>query len=124
MRPDNLWRRATSTLDKPSKRGREIAEHAGMILRDEEFADKFYDNLAKGWYSLVLSVGELRQEQGLPISCFGTQLQDDTFDILRGAAEVGAMSKVGGGTATYFNPTFVLVELRLAAVVRPTDQYL
>ena len=42
------------------------------------------------------------QEQGLPISCFGTQLQDDTFDILRGAAEVGAMSKVGGGTATYF----------------------
>ena len=85
------------------ERAREIAEHAGMILRDEEFADKFYNNLAKGWYSLSTPVWvNFGKNKGLPISCFGTQLQDDTFDILRGAAEVGAMSKVGGGTATYF----------------------
>jgi len=85
------------------ERAREIADHAGVILGDEEFADKFYDNLAKGWYSLSTPVWvNFGKNKGLPISCFGTQLQDDTFDILRGAAEVGAMSKVGGGTATYF----------------------
>ena len=85
------------------ERAREIAEHAGTILGDAEFADRFYENLAKGWYSLSTPVWvNFGKNKGLPISCFGTQLQDDTFDILRGAAEVGAMSKVGGGTATYF----------------------
>ena len=85
------------------ERAREIADHAGMILGDKEFADKFYENLALGWYSLSTPVWvNFGKNKGLPISCFGTQLQDDTFDILRGAAEVGAMSKVGGGTATYF----------------------
>jgi ribonucleoside-diphosphate reductase alpha chain len=85
------------------ERAREIADHAGMILGDKQFADKFYKNLASGWYSLSTPVWvNFGKNKGLPISCFGTQLQDDTFDILRGAAEVGAMSKVGGGTATYF----------------------
>ena len=85
------------------ERAREIADHAGMILGDKQFADKFYQNLALGWYSLSTPVWvNFGKNKGLPISCFGTQLQDDTFDILRGAAEVGAMSKVGGGTATYF----------------------
>ncbi len=85
------------------ERAREIADHAGMILGDKQFADKFYENLALGWYSLSTPVWvNFGKNKGLPISCFGTTVQDDTFDILRGAAEVGAMSKVGGGTATYF----------------------
>lgn len=85
------------------ERAREIADHAGMILGDKQFADKFYKNLARGWYSLSTPVWvNFGKNKGLPISCFGTQVQDDTFDILRGAAEIGAMSKVGGGTATYF----------------------
>ena len=85
------------------ERAREIADHAGMILGDKQFADKFYQNLALGWYSLSTPVWvNFGKNKGLPISCFGTTVQDDTFDILRGAAEVGAMSKVGGGTATYF----------------------
>jgi len=85
------------------ERAREISEHAASILGDMTFADEFYKNLAKGWYSLSTPVWvNFGKNKGLPISCFGTQLQDDTFDILRGASEVGAMSKVGGGTATYF----------------------
>jgi ribonucleoside-diphosphate reductase alpha chain len=85
------------------ERAREIADHAGLILGDKQFADKFYKNLARGWYSLSTPVWvNFGKNKGLPISCFGTQVQDDTFDILRGAAEIGAMSKVGGGTATYF----------------------
>ena len=91
------------------ERVREIADHAESILEDtmngdfDGFADKFYEYMSKGWYSLSTPVWvNFGKNKGLPISCFGTTVQDDTFDILRGAAEIGAMSKVGGGTATYF----------------------
>ncbi len=85
------------------ERVREIADHAQSILGDPNFSDDFYECMAKGWFSLSTPVWvNFGKTKGLPISCFGTQLQDDTFDILRGAAEIGAMSKVGGGTATYF----------------------
>lgn len=97
------------------ERAREIADHAESILNEytdllsgrkgrfEGFADEFYDYMAKGWFSLSTPVWvNFGKEKGLPISCFGTTVQDDTFDILRGTAEVGAMSKMGGGTATYF----------------------
>ena len=90
-------------------RVREIANHAEAILEDtmggafDNFADTFYDYMSRGWFSLSTPVWvNFGKDKGLPISCFGTQVQDDTFDILRGAAEIGAMSKVGGGTATYF----------------------
>jgi len=103
------------------ERAWEIAKHAEDILMKqaintekvgdnytakvvaENFAENFYSCLAKGWFSLSTPVWvNFGKDKGLPISCFGTQVQDDTFDILRGAAEIGAMSKLGGGTATYF----------------------
>ena len=103
------------------ERAWEIAKHAEDILMKqaintekvgdnytakvvaENFAKNFYSCLAKGWFSLSTPVWvNFGKDKGLPISCFGTQVQDDTFDILRGAAEIGAMSKLGGGTATYF----------------------
>ena len=96
----------------------EIAQHAENILMKQPttekvgvnnkaiangFAEKFYGAMSRGWFSLSTPVWvNFGKDKGLPISCFGTQVQDDTFDILRGAAEIGAMSKVGGGTATYF----------------------
>ena len=92
------------------ERVREMAEHAEAIfsknLRGADcsgFADQFEYCMKKGWFSLSTPVWvNFGKDKGLPISCYGTQVEDDTFDILRGAAEVGAMSKVGGGTATYF----------------------
>jgi ribonucleoside-diphosphate reductase alpha chain len=91
------------------ERVREIAAHAADILKDtletgaEDFEERFYNCMKKGWFSLSTPVWvNFGKNKGLPISCYGTQLEDDTFDILRGAAEIGAMSKLGGGTATYF----------------------
>ena len=91
------------------ERVREIANHAQSILERngtgkwDNFSDHFYDCMKRGFFSLSTPVWvNFGKDKGLPISCFGTQVQDDTFDILRGAAEIGAMSKVGGGTATYF----------------------
>ncbi len=91
------------------ERVREIADHAQSILERngtgkwDNFSDHFYSCMKRGFFSLSTPVWvNFGKEKGLPISCFGTTVQDDTFDILRGAAEIGAMSKVGGGTATYF----------------------
>jgi ribonucleoside-diphosphate reductase alpha chain len=91
------------------ERVKEIAAHAASILKDtlqtgaEDFEEKFYDCMKRGWFSLSTPVWvNFGKDKGLPISCYGTQLEDDTFDILRGAAEIGSMSKLGGGTATYF----------------------
>jgi ribonucleoside-diphosphate reductase alpha chain len=91
------------------ERVREIADHAQAILERtgtgkwDTFSDHFYNCMKRGFFSLSTPVWvNFGKDKGLPISCFGTTVQDDTFDILRGAAEIGAMSKVGGGTATYF----------------------
>jgi len=41
-------------------------------------------------------------DKGLPISCFGSHLADNMGGILYTQAEVGMMSKFGGGTSGYF----------------------
>ena len=85
------------------ERVREIAERAEELLGKEGFADEFEHCMGMGWFSLSTPVWvNFGKDKGLPISCYGTTLQDDVIDILRGNAEIGVMSKVGGGTATYF----------------------
>src|SRR5699024_951208 len=41
-------------------------------------------------------------DKGLPISCFGSNIDDNMGSILYTQAEVGMMSKFGGGTSGYF----------------------
>jgi ribonucleoside-diphosphate reductase alpha chain len=40
--------------------------------------------------------------RGLPISCYGSSIEDDSASILFTASEVGMMTKLGGGTSAYF----------------------
>lgn len=87
----------------PEERIREIAEHAEKILNKEGFADKFYDYMSRGFYSLSSPVwANFGHERGLPISCFGSYLADDMGSILYAQGEVGMMSKLGGGCSGYF----------------------
>jgi ribonucleoside-diphosphate reductase alpha chain len=87
----------------PEERIREIADTAERILGIEGFSGKFYGYMAKGFYSLATPVWmNFGLDRGLPISCYGIDIQDDTFDILRATAEIGALTKMGGGTAGYF----------------------
>ena len=87
----------------PEQRIREIAETAEKILKIEGFADKFEGYMEKGFYSLATPVWmNFGLDRGLPISCYGIDIQDDTLDILRSTAEIGALTKMGGGTAGYF----------------------
>lgn len=87
----------------PEQRIREIADNAEKILGIKGFANKFYDYMSKGYYSLSSPVwANFGNKRGLPISCYSVDIQDTMGDILRAAGEVGMMSKLGGGTGGYF----------------------
>lgn len=84
------------------ERVREIAERAEEILEIEGFADKFYDYMSRGFYSLASPVwSNFGLDRGLPISCFGSYMEDNMESILYTHAEVGEMTKQGGGTSGY-----------------------
>jgi ribonucleoside-diphosphate reductase, alpha chain len=85
------------------ERVREIAERAEEILEEDGFADRFYEYMSKGFYSLASPVwANFGLNRGLPISCFGSHMEDNTENILYTQAEVGEMTKLGGGTSGYF----------------------
>ena len=80
-----------------------IAKRAEELLDMPGFADKFYDYMSQGFYSLASPVwSNFGKERGLPISCFGSHIDDDIGNILYSQSEVGMMSKLGGGTSGYF----------------------
>ena len=85
------------------KRIANIAQRAEDILKMPGFADKFYHYMSEGYYSLASPVwSNFGKERGLPISCFGSHIDDDIGNILYTQSEVGMMSKLGGGTSGYF----------------------
>ncbi len=85
------------------ERIREVADRAEQILKIPGFSDKFYTYMSHGFYSLASPVwSNFGKERGLPISCFGSHIDDDMGNILYTQSEVGMMSKLGGGTSGYF----------------------
>ena len=112
-RPDFAWLTEDSRLflqrgylldgTTPAARIRAIAAHAGNILQDDTFAERFHHYMARGYYSLSSPIwSNFGLSRGLPISCFGSYIGDSIYDIMRTTAEVGMMSKIGGGTSAYF----------------------
>lgn len=80
-----------------------IVNRAEEILGIEGFGNRFKENLAKGWYSLSTPIwANFGTARGLPISCFGSYIEDNMESILETTAEVGMMTKFGGGTSAYF----------------------
>ena len=87
----------------PEQRIREIADHAEQILKIPGYADKFYHYMSEGFFSLASPVwSNFGKKRGLPISCFGSHIDDDMGNILYTQSEVGMMSKLGGGTSGFF----------------------
>lgn len=87
----------------PEERIWEIAQHAEYLLQMPGFADKFYDYMSRGFFSLASPIwSNFGKKRGLPVSCFGSHIDDDMGSILYTQAEVGMMSKMGGGTSGYF----------------------
>lgn len=88
---------------EPKERVREIADHAENILGIDGFSDRFYKYMSRGYYSLASPIwANFGLDRGLPISCFGSYIEDTMESILYTHAEVGMQTKVGGGTSGYF----------------------
>ena len=88
--------------ESPEQRIRDIANIAEKYLNIKEFACKFEDYMAKGYYSLSTPVWiNFGKAKGLPISCYGSNVDDTLDSILNAGREIGMMSKYGGGTSAY-----------------------
>lgn len=87
----------------PEERIRQIADKAEEYLGIPGYADKFYDYMGRGFFSLSSPVwSNYGIDRGLPVSCFGSFIEDDMQSILYGHAENGMLMKGGGGTSGYF----------------------
>ncbi|MDO4626675.1 MAG: ribonucleoside-diphosphate reductase subunit alpha [Pasteurellaceae bacterium] len=112
-RPDFAWLNDDSRLflqrgyllegTTALERIRYIADYAERRLGIDGFADKFYHYMARGYFSLSSPIwSNFGLNRGLPISCFGSYIGDSIHEIMVTTAEVGMMSKIGGGTSAYF----------------------
>lgn len=85
------------------ERVNQICKRAAEILGKPELEAKFYNVISKGWCSLSTPIWtNFGLDRGLPISCFSSYIPDTMDGIYYTLAEVGMMSKYGGGTAAYF----------------------
>lgn len=85
------------------ERVREIAKAAEKILDKPGFADKFYNYMSRGYYSLSSPVwANFGTDKGLPISCNGVYIDDTVESFFDKLGEVGIQSKNGAGTSGYF----------------------
>lgn len=68
-----------------------------------KFKEKFFDYMSRGWFSLASPIwANYGRKRGLPISCFGSYIPDQMDGILLKNAEIGMMTKLGGGTSAFF----------------------
>lgn len=87
------------------ERIRDIANQFQEYVGDKlpGIGDKFYYYMSRGWFSLSSPIwSNYGTERGLPISCFGSYIDDSIEDIMSTLSEVAVMSKYGGGTSGYF----------------------
>lgn len=68
------------------------------------FSEKFLKYLHAGFYSLSSPIwSNFGRKRGLPISCFGSYIEDSLEEIVGSKlSEVAIMTKYGGGTSAYF----------------------
>lgn len=96
-----LWNGYIPKDQEPVNRVREICDNAERILGIKGFSDKLFNYSSKGWVSFSSPVWANSGKRALPISCFGSAMDDTMESILTKNAEIGMMSKHGGGTSLY-----------------------
>jgi ribonucleoside-diphosphate reductase alpha chain len=88
--------------ETPEQRIKDISNTAEKYLKIEGFAKKFEDYMSRGFYSLSTPVWiNFGKDKGLPISCYGSNVDDTLDSILNASREIGMMSKYGGGTSVF-----------------------
>ena len=88
--------------ESAEERIKEIADAAERLLGIQGFSEKFEDYMSRGFYSLSTPVWvNFAKDKGLPISCYGSYVDDSMESMLDTSKEIGMMSKYGGGTSAY-----------------------
>lgn len=88
--------------ETPEQRIKDISNKAEESLKIEGWGKKFEDYMSRGFYTLSTPVWiNFGKEKGLPISCYGSNVDDSLDSILNAGREIGMMSKYGGGTSAY-----------------------
>lgn len=79
---------------------KKIGLKAEGILKKEGYAEKFLDYLSRGWFLLPTpGITNYLHDKESAISCFGSYVEDSVEGLLFTDAEVGMLSKIGGGTS-------------------------
>ena len=87
----------------PEGRVREIADTFSEYVKDKELGEAFYKYMASGYYSLASPIwANYGLKRGMPVSCFGSYIDDSMDNIMYSVAENGMLMKGGGGTSGYF----------------------
>jgi ribonucleoside-diphosphate reductase alpha chain len=88
--------------ETPEQRIKDIANTAERYLKIDGFAKKFEDYMEQGFYSLSTPVWiNFGKDKGLPVSCYGSNIDDTMDSILNAGREIGMMSKYSGGTSAF-----------------------
>ena len=75
--------------ESPEQRIKDIAIKAEKYLNIKGFAEKFEDYMARGFYSLSTPVWiNFGKQKGLPISCYGSNVDDNLDSILNATEKV------------------------------------
>ena len=82
------------------KRDAKTQEHRDYL---NGYSEKLQQYIANGWISMSTPIWtNFGTKRGLPISCFNSHFPDTIEGILSTNAEIGTMTKLGGGTSGYF----------------------
>lgn len=80
-----------------------LSKTAAKHLNRPDLEARFFDVLWKGWLCPASPVASnLGSARGLPISCFGNYVGDETTKLFDKYKEVGMLSKMGGGLGKYY----------------------
>jgi ribonucleoside-diphosphate reductase alpha chain len=80
----------------------QMAYAAEKRLGIQNFAEDFISHTENGFYSFSTPVWiNFAKNKGLPIACYGSNIDDHSDSILNANREIGMMSKYGGGTSAY-----------------------
>lgn len=95
--PKDAYRRVAKAA------ARALASSGYKAHTENYLEDKFFDLMWKNWLCPSTPVlANMGTERGLPISCFGSYVEDTMVGIMDALKEVAMMSKYGGGTSGYF----------------------
>jgi ribonucleoside-diphosphate reductase alpha chain len=87
----------------PEQRLKEIAHTAEQYLGITGYAEKFFDYMSRGFFSLSSPVWpNYGTKRGFPVSCFGGVVPDSMDGIQYTLYEQAMLTKGGGGTSAYF----------------------